>query len=118
MLDALSTAPVVLMSTTNNGARILYFTKHSAVGANYHRQREGIIACYKVMKEKYHEQTVKSVLEATNSAYIFIHTSDKIEQDSLPQMIIENKQPAWIERLEIPQKFNDIIVAKINREKW
>lgn len=121
MIDELSATPVVIMASANEGAQLVYFTKHCAVGAHYHRQPQGIIACHRVMEADYDEQLVKSILEATNSSYIFIRKADVYtgeKQRSLARMIVENQYPPWIVPLDISSKFSDIIVAKINREKW
>jgi hypothetical protein len=121
MIDELSTIPVVIMASADDGAHIVYFTKHCAVGAHYHRQPQGIIACHRVMEAEYDEQAVKSILEATNSSYIFIRKADintGKKQMSLAQMIVEGQHPSWIVPIKIPSKFSDIIVAKIDREKW
>jgi hypothetical protein len=57
-VDRLSDAPVVIMAHSNDGAPLLYYTKHSVVGAPYHRQVEGIINSFKVMEDKFCESEV------------------------------------------------------------
>ncbi|MDR0602785.1 MAG: glycosyltransferase family 39 protein [Bacteroidales bacterium] len=117
LIDSLSSKPVVIMAHSNDGPLILYHTKHSVVGAPYHRQYQGIIATYKVMEDKYNEKAVRSILKITNSDYIFVrkHRSETKDNKSFAQMITDSKYPKWIVPINIPEKFNDIIIAKIDR---
>jgi hypothetical protein len=112
-IDNLSNDPVVIMAHTNDGPKILYHTKHSVVGASYHRQVQGIISSYKVMEDKYDEKTVKDIIKTTGSSYIFIRKGQYKKTKSLPKMIMENALPSWIEIVNLPPKFNDVIIAKI-----
>lgn len=118
-LDKISSAPAVIMAHLDDGPNILYYTKHCAVGAPYHRQQEGIISSYKVMEAPYNENEVKKILKKTNSSYIFVrkYFICKTKKPSLPSMIITGNYPAWISIVKLPRKFDDIIVAKINSEK-
>jgi hypothetical protein len=113
IIDNLSEKPVVVMAHSNDGPSILYYTKHSVVGAPYHRQQQGIISSYKVMEDKYDEKIVKNILKETNSSYVFVRKKQYKEGKSLARMIIDNVQPKWIEIVKLPPKFNDVVVAKI-----
>ncbi len=128
-IDKLSSTPVVIMAHSNDGPNILYYTKHCAVGAPYHRQQEGIISSYKVMEAIYDEDEIKKELIKTNASYILILKSParyninankkaKNLKQSLPDMIISEKNyPNWISIVKLPKKFKDVIVAKIDKEK-
>ena len=125
----LSPTPVVIMAHSNDGPNILYYTKHCAVGAPYHRQQEGIISSYKVMEATYNEEEVKKELQKTDASYILIIKSParynitankktNNRKQSLPDMIISGKNyPKWISIVKLPSKFHDVIVAKINKQK-
>ncbi|MDR3187109.1 MAG: hypothetical protein LBT63_01615 [Holosporaceae bacterium] len=126
-LNKLSDEPVVIMADVNEGVDILYFTKHSAVGVPYHRQVWGIVASHKIMEDEYNEEEVKEILRKTNSSYIFVRKSNKknvLKNMSLARIIIDKSEkkpnatpcPAWISLVNLPQKFNDVVLAKVNRE--
>jgi hypothetical protein len=112
-IDNLSKDPVVIMAHSNDGPQILYYTKHSVVGAPYHRQTRGIISSYKVMEDMYDEKTVKDIIKETGSSYIFIRKGQYKKPGSLSKMIMENTPPPWIEIVDLPPKFSDIVIAKI-----
>jgi hypothetical protein len=125
-LNKLSKKPVVIMAHTNDGTDIMYFTKHSVVGVPYHRQTWGIVASYKIMEGKYDENEAKEILRKTNTSYIFIRKAKQkstVENMSLAQIIIDESEskprkktcPAWIRLISLSKKFNDIVVAKIDR---
>ncbi|MDR3179821.1 MAG: hypothetical protein LBT70_02885 [Holosporaceae bacterium] len=122
-LDRLSDAPVVIMASTSYGPELLYYTKHSVVAAPYHRQSEGIARFYKTMMDAFDENTVKKILIDTNTSYIFLKKSTSVKNtlndgssQNLSSMIISNNLPKWISSVEIPKKFDDIIVVKVNKE--
>jgi asparagine N-glycosylation enzyme membrane subunit Stt3 len=122
-LDKVSDTPVVIMAHSNNGPAILYYTKHSVIGAPYHRQINGIIASYRVMEDEFSDEVVRDILISTNTSYVFIKKSDyrKINEKnnhkmSLPEMIINNKYPIWITPVKLHKKFDDIIVAKVDKK--
>jgi hypothetical protein len=120
-IDNLSKEPVVIMAHANDGPSLLYYTKHSVVGAPYRRQVQGIISSHKIMEDEYDEKTVKNILKSTDSSYIFVRKSkrdmDKSKRPSLARMIIDNNLPEWLEVVKLPEKFSDIIVAKVDRVK-
>jgi hypothetical protein len=79
------------------------------------------------MENEYNESEVKEILRKTNSSYIFVKKSNKknaIENMSLARIIIDESEkrpnrvpcPAWISLVNLHQKFNDVVVAKVNRE--
>jgi hypothetical protein len=119
-IDNLSNTPAVIMANSNDGPLLLYYTKHSVVGAPYHRHVNGIINSFKVMEDKFCESEVKKILILTDASYIFVRKTSAGEKAqqlwSLPDMIINGKPPAWIsvDRC-ISEKFRNIIVAKIDR---
>lgn len=117
-LDKLSSEPVVIMAHSNEGPKILYYTKHKAVGAPYHRQQHGIISSYEVMEAPYNRKVVNTHLRNTDSEYIFIR-KQKIEEKkrSLPYMVIEGKIPSGMTQVRLPKKFDDIVVLKIDKTK-
>ena len=120
-IDALSSSPAVIMAHSNDGAALLYYTKHMVVGAPYHRQPEGILSSYKVMEDDFSENTVKKILLETGSSFIFVrkrsygsNCSQKRSKNSLTQMIIDGNVPAWISPVPLPEKFSDIIVGRVS----
>ncbi|GHU13238.1 hypothetical protein FACS189449_08330 [Alphaproteobacteria bacterium] len=127
-IDNLSDTPVVIMASSNDGPKLLYYTKHSVLGAPYHRQQEGIISSYKVMQDAFSEKTVGKILLDTNASYIFIKKSAfakraiskahaSAEHASLANMIVHNTNiPPWITIVKLSEKFDNIIIAKINKE--
>ncbi|MDR2766193.1 MAG: hypothetical protein LBB63_01885 [Holosporaceae bacterium] len=132
-LDRLSETPVVIMSNANNGPEILYYTKHSVVAAPYHRQRQGIISSFKVLDDKYDKDNVQEILRATDSSYIFIKkplgskpSSEKKSSDvkktpnvggvSLTEMLMANNLPKWLQVVNLPPKFDDVLLVKILRK--
>jgi hypothetical protein len=121
LIDNLSQTPAVIMACIDDGPALLYHTKHSVVGAPYHRQERGIISSHKIMDAKYDEETVKSILKSTGSSYIFIkkylYDKKRSKPESLAQMLINNNCPDWINILKLPQRFSDVIIAKIDQEK-
>jgi hypothetical protein len=120
-IDNLSKEPAVIMANSNDGPELLYYTKHSVVGAPYHRQTNGIIASYEVMEDVFRKHGVKNTLYKTNASYIFIRKSNygnkkgSNDEKSLAQMIVDNKYPEWISIVKLPEKFDDIIIAKIDK---
>jgi hypothetical protein len=121
-IDKLSEIPVVIMAHSNDGPQLLYYTKHSVVGAPYHRQAEGIINSFKVMEDKFSESEVKRILILTDASYILIRKPKKsanaspTNDQSLPKLIIDGKQPSWISiDNRFTEKFDDIIVARIDK---
>jgi hypothetical protein len=121
LIDDLSPTPVVLMACIDDGPALLYHTKHSIVGAPYHRQESGIISSHKIMDAKYDEKTVKSILKTTGSSYIFIkkysYNENRSKHESLAQMLVNDNCPNWINVLKLPPRFSDVIVAKIDQTK-
>jgi len=117
VIDDLSTEPVVIMAGSNYGPAILYYTKHKAVGAPYHRQVQGIISSHKIMEESCDENEIKSILKTTDSSYIFIEKSEykNCKTKNLANLIVTNQYPKWISIVPVPEKFNDIIIAKIDK---
>ncbi|GHT91546.1 hypothetical protein FACS1894122_04160 [Alphaproteobacteria bacterium] len=121
-IDDLSDIPVVIMASSNDGPKLLYYTKHSVVGAPYHRQQEGIISSHKVMHDVFSEKTVGKILLDTNSSYIFIKRSNYTHKKaggktSLAGMIVHNiNVPPWITIVKLPKKFDDITIAKVNKK--
>ena len=97
---------------------ILYFTKHRAVGAPYHRQYQGIISSYEVMEADYNRDTVKRNLLNTDAAYILIKKPkpDKNRHD-LPHMIASNIIPAGMNVVKFPPKFKDIVILKTDKSR-
>jgi hypothetical protein len=119
VLDNLSSSPAVIMAHSNDGPSILYHTKHSVVGAPYHRQARGILFSHVIMEEPYNEEKAKRILEITDSAYIFVRKpkSPSPERPSLARMIATNDLPTWLSIVKLPEKFSDVVVAKIDRNK-
>ena len=111
--------PSVIMSEVDRGPEILYYTKHSAVGAPYHRSTEGIIACCETLEKKFDEGVALKNLKKTNASYILIKKvkvkKDKNEnQKNLMELLSENKIPDWLTSINLPKKFENIILMKIN----
>ncbi|MDR0678335.1 MAG: hypothetical protein LBF44_02240 [Holosporaceae bacterium] len=115
VIDDLSPTPKVIMAHSDDGPSILYYTKHSVVGAPYHRRASGIIFSYKIMEDQYDEKTVKSILRITSSSYIFIRKSklSKTKQESFAAMVIRGNVPRWARLVKLPEKFNDIMIVEI-----
>jgi hypothetical protein len=61
----------------------------------------------------YDEKTVKEIIKTTGSSYIFIRKGQHKKPGSLSKMIMENTPPPWIEIVDLPSKFRDIVIAKI-----
>jgi hypothetical protein len=126
-LDKLSGKSIVIMAHVNDGVDIMYLTKHSVVGVPYHRQNWGIIASHKIMEGEYNENEAKEILRKTNSSYILVRKpkqKNAIKNMSLAQIIIDEAEkrpnrkpcPAWIKIVKLPQKFSDVVLAKISCE--
>jgi hypothetical protein len=114
-IDDLSKDPVVIMAGSDDGPLILYYTKHSAVAANYHRQAPGIIASHRVMEARYDAETVKSILKKTGSSLILVRKkADKCNSESLAGMIANGNPPDRVSILKLPERFADVIIAKID----
>lgn len=122
-VDRLSDVPIVIMAHSNDGPMILYYTKHCVVGAPYHRQAEGILSSYKIMESPYSEDEVVNILKKTNASYIFVRkfqyadnkNIDSSKQRSLAKMIVDGDYPSWITIVKLPEKFDDILIGKINK---
>ena len=79
------------------------------------------------LKKLAHNNSTKNI--QTNASYILILKSParyninankkaKDLKQSLPDMIISEKNyPNWISIVKLPEKFNDVIVAKIDKKK-
>jgi hypothetical protein len=121
MIDGLSKTPVVIMAHSNDGPPLLYYTKHSVVGASYHRQVQGIISSFKIMEGEYSEEEAKRIFRETGASYIFIRVDKRMESSknaaSLAERIVNKNPPDWVHLLDLPSKFNDVIIAKIDMEK-
>jgi asparagine N-glycosylation enzyme membrane subunit Stt3 len=121
-LDRLSENPVVIMCDVDYGPEILYYTKHSVVAAPYHRQHQGIASSFKVLDDKYNENVVKEILRTTNTSYIFIRKPREQQKflskdSSLTKMLIANDLPKWLRIISLPQKFDDVVLAKVLHEQ-
>ena len=116
-IDNLSYSPAVIMSHSNNGPKLLYYTKHYVIGAPYHRQTEGIIASYVVTQMKNNPSEVRKFLKKTGSQFIFI---GKKLKDSYPESfsaeIISGRLPKWLSIVKIPEKFSQHCVFKVDQE--
>lgn len=117
MLDSLSENPAIIMAHSNYGPPILYYTKHCVLGAPYHRQTDGILYSYIITEMDFDNEIVKKVLKKTHSDFIFIK-DDKYQRDknSFAARILKNDYPEWISVVKIPDKFSDIVVAKVNHQ--
>jgi hypothetical protein len=122
-IDRLSDTTVVIMTHSSYGPKLLYYTKHSVVAAPYHRQPEGIASFHKAMMDGFNESIVRKILIDTNTSYILlkknIFSQDQFCNDSfqnLSCMIINGNLPKWGNIVEISEKFNDIIIVKIDKE--
>lgn len=129
-IDQISATPTVIMAHSNYGPSILYYTKHCVVGAPYHRQQKGIIASYEVMEAPYDEKKIKSILKKIGASYIFIEGNRKqtskagkqlskgfvknSKEMSLSQMALRGSVPQWLEQIKIPEKFENVIILKVN----
>lgn len=114
-LDNLSPTPVVIMADCNDGPKILHYTKHRVLGANYHRQIQGIISSYNVMRRKYDEKIVVDILRKTKTKFIFIRNDDQTRKaESFASRILEGKYPKWIHIVELPKKFSGAVIAEVN----
>lgn len=119
-LDKLSDVPQVIMAKIDDGPAILYYTKHSVVGAPYHRQQEGILSSYKVMTAQYSESEVIKILKETNSSYIFVRKNDFLKSEnkkSLAKMIVDGEYPNYLTPVSLAKKMNDIVIMKIDKSK-
>ncbi len=116
-IDNLSYSPAVIMSHSNDGPKLLYYTKHYAIGAPYHRQTEGIIASYVVTQMKSNLSEVRKFLKKTDSQFIFISRKLKdLYPKSFSAEIISGQLPKWLTVVEIPEKFSWHCVFKIDQE--
>lgn len=136
-LDTISSIPTVIMAHSNDGPSILYYTKHCAIGAPYHRQQEGIISSYEVMEAPYDEEKIKKILSETGASYIFVrcqkgnkgkvnnendlmlrnkstaHDRTRYKQ-SLSNMILNGEIPNWLEKMSMSKNFEkEAIIVKI-----
>jgi hypothetical protein len=131
-LDNISSAPVVIMAHLDEGPALLYYTKHSVVGAPYHRQEAGIISSHIVMGEKFNEPAVAREILKTNSSYIFARVSAQTrntcamdiafspdgtagKNHPLPHLMAAGICPKWLSLVPLPIKFKDVILAKVDR---
>jgi hypothetical protein len=108
------------MTHSNDGPAILYHTKHSVVGAPYHRQAQGIIFSYKIMEDEYDEEVAKSILKVTDSSYLFVRKPNDYSETakmSLARMIANNNLPNWLSVVKLPEKFSDITIVKIDKRQ-
>ena len=103
----------VILADIDLGPEILYYTSCSVVGAPYHRQTEGIIACYEVLQKDYDENLIRNILKKTNASYILFEKSDQKSQNkNLKNMIANNNCPSWLKILKL-QSSEKMILAKI-----
>lgn len=114
-LDNLSPTPVVIMADCNDGPKILHYTKHRVLGANYHRQIQGIISSYNIMRRKYDEKIVIDTLRETNTEFIFIRNDDQVKKaGSFASQILEGRYPNWIRIVELPKKFSNAVIVEVD----
>ena len=109
--------PSVIMSEVDRGPEILYYTKHSTVGAPYHRSTEGIVACCETLEKKFDEDVVLKNLKKTSASYILIKKvkvkKDKSEnQKNLTELLSEGKIPDWLTPIKLPKKFENMILVR------
>lgn len=117
-LDKISNAPVVIMAHSNEGPQILYYTKHNAVGAPYHRQQQGIISSHEVILAPYNREVVKAHLLTTKSDYIFLRKEHAdARKKNLCQLINENNIPEGLTVVPFSKKFQNIILLKVDRNR-
>jgi hypothetical protein len=120
-LDGISKTPVTILTYLGKSSMTLYYTKHKVVAAPYHRQEQGILSFFTIIESPYDEDVVGKILLQTKTSYIFISRSmcyaNPATAGSLAGMIAEGRYPDWISIMEIPQKFADVIVAKVNKSR-
>ena len=113
-LDDLSPTPAVIMADSNDGPKILHYTKHRILGANYHRQIQGIISSYNVMRREYDEKVVMDTIRETKTKFIFVRNDDQVKKaGSFASRILEGKYPTWIRIVELPKKFSGAVIAEV-----
>ena len=107
------------MAHIDMGPAILYYSKHSAIGAPYHRQHQGIIASCEVMEKSYDEKLIKKILKKTGASYILAGKSDASKglDNSLSNMILSGNFPKWLTPVQLPEKFKNVVLAKIDKEQ-
>ncbi len=116
-IDNLSFSPAVIMAHSDDGPKLLYYTKHYVVGAPYHRQTQGIISSYIVTQMKNDAAEVRRTLKRTGSQFIFVNRKLKKQYPtSFASEIISGKIPQWLSVVEIPEKFSQHCVFKIDHE--
>lgn len=115
-LDKISDTPVVILAHSNEGPKILYYTKHKAVGAPYHRQQQGIISSFEVIENTYDRNVVKRHLLTTQADYILIRKNQiNAKNKNLGKLIEDGKIPAGMKVVPFSDKFRDMILLKIDR---
>ena len=116
-IDNLSFGPAVIMAHSNDGPKLLYYTKHYVIGAPYHRQTQGIIASYVITQMENNPSEVRKTIKRTGSQFIFVNRNlkDKYPK-SFAAEIISGKLPQWISVVKIPEKFSHHCVFEVNQE--
>ena len=122
-LDSISATPVTILTYLGKAAPTLYYTKHNVVAAPYHRQEQGIIAFYEVMESPYNENKIKEIFQKTKTDYVFIskgmcYSNPQKTANSFAGMLVQGRCPLWADIVPIPIEFEDVILVKINREKF
>ena len=116
-IDNLSFSPAVIMANSNDGPKLLYYTKHYVIGAPYHRQTQGIIASYVVTQMKIDPSEVRRTLKKTGSQFIFVNRSLKDQSTkSFAAEIVSGNLPKWISVVKIPEKFSQHCVFRVDQE--
>jgi hypothetical protein len=116
-IDNLSYKPVVIMAHSNYGPKLIYYTKHFVLGAPYHRQIEGIALSYAVMEMNKDIETVRKVLEHTNTHFIFVNHKQQTEfPNSFASSLLAGHLPKWISIVKIPEKFYAHSVFKVDQD--
>ncbi len=116
-IDNLSFTPAVIMAHSNDGPKLLYYTKHYVVGAPYHRQTQGIIASYVITQRRNNPSEVRRTLKKTSSQFIFVNRKLKNQYPtSFAAEIISGKIPQWISVVKIPEKFSQYCVFEVDQK--
>jgi hypothetical protein len=118
-LDDISKTPATILTYLGKSSMTLYYTKHRVVAVPYHRQGQGILSFFTITESPYDEIVAGKILLETKTTHIFISRSvcymNHASAGSLVSMIVEGQYPDWISIMDVPQEFEDVIIAKVNR---
>jgi hypothetical protein len=104
----------IILASMNHGPELLYRTKHAVLAGPYHRNEEGILDIYTILRAS-DEETSRALVESRGVELILLCPSPSEEwlfgsgasEESLYRRLLENRPPSWMRAHPLPASLSD-----------